>query len=392
MATPAPDVTRAGEGGVAVVGSANADLVVSVARLPRPGETIAGTDFKTCAGGKGANQAAAAACCLLPRTRSGDQLQPTYQRSRLIALFGDDANGAAVQRALVASGVDLSHAHKLRGAPTGTALISVLPSGENTIVIVGGANQSDAGWEAVLGRRPIEEPGPTTPAAELLSTKGRAILALLLQREIPDWVNERAAALAGRGGQGAAVVLDAGGADGPLSDALLKHVRVLSPNETELARLVAHEGGETPPPEELDEGASSGVLSDAMRAWVERSGRCLLRRLISAADDPGGPHAVLVKLGAAGSVLFWSLTPGSELWQPALAPECPIVDTTGAGDCFTAAFAVGCFVDGKDAQAAMLFASAAACLCVQRPGALPSMPRRDEIEDFLRRLRARGAA
>jgi ribokinase len=397
-----------GSGDIAVVGSANADLVVSVARLPRPGETIAAADLKTCAGGKGANQAAAAARCLLPgRGRDGELAQPQQQRrSRLVALFGDDASGAALRRALGESGVDLSLSRTLPDAPTGTALISVLPSGENTIVIAGGANQSDAGWEAVLGR-PAEGDagGPATapPAAALLSAGGggaaAAVCALLLQREIPDWANARAAALAAR--SGAAVVLDAGGADAPLSDALLASVAVLSPNETELARLAADGGAGPPPPRgELDEGASSGVLSDATRAWVERAARLLLARLegaASAADKDTRPRAVLVKLGAAGSALFSgspsSPSPPPSLWQPALAPEGPVVDTTGAGDCFTAAFAVARFAEGRGAREALLFASAAACLCVQRAGAQPSMPRRDEVEALLlRQQRSEGGA
>lgn len=414
-----------GSGDIVVVGSANADVVVSVERLPLPGETLEGSGLETCAGGKGANQAAAAAR-LLEAERDEAQTQP--QRARLIALLGDDASGASLRAALEASNVDASLCRALPspGTPTGTALVLLLPSGENSIVIVGGANQSDEGWEGVLGGsgNGDDDGAATTAAARLLSSSSGgggggagAVSALLLQREVPDWVNARAAELAAGGG--AAVVLDAGGAEGTLPDALLSRVHVLSPNETELARLVAAYGI-APPPVPCDhekEGGSDvggpAQLSAEMRAWVERAARALLARLVAAAAPPPGEagarrpasapshlrrRAVLVKLGAAGSALFTALEDeagsSAALWQPALRPEGAVVDTTGAGDCFTAAFAVARFAEGRTDAEALRFASAAACLCVQRRGAQPSMPRRGEVEALLlrRREEAGGAA
>jgi ribokinase len=393
---------RGGGGDIVVVGSANSDVVLGVDRLPLPGETLAGTGLETCAGGKGANQAAAAARLLA----AGDGAK---QRSRFVALFGDDANGAALRSALAgdeATGVDLSLSRTLTdGTPTGTALILLLPSGENIIVIVGGANQSDPGWEAVLGR-PRGGSGDgggagaaSTAAARLLSggsATASPVSALLLQREVPDWVNTRAAELARQGGTGGAVVLDAGGAEGPLPERLLSAVTVLSPNETELARLVAaddDEGLGPPPASSSPAGADDGLLSAETRAWVERAARLLLARLVAAAPSDGSdarPRAVLIKLGAAGSALFSSSSEEEALWQPALRPEGAVIDTTGAGDCFTAAFSVARFAEGKSAEEALLFASAAACLCVQRRGAQPSMPRREEVDALL--LRSSGAS
>jgi sugar/nucleoside kinase (ribokinase family) len=124
------------------------------------------------------------------------------------------------------------------------------------------------------------------------------------------------------------------------------------------------------------------------RAWG------LLGRMDNVAAKSGDPRprALLVKLGAMGSALFsgcraddGSEVEPSAVWQPAFRPDGRVVDTTGAGDCFTAAFAVARFAEKRSAREALRFATAAACLCVQRAGAQPSMPRREEVEDLLRR-------
>jgi ribokinase len=136
---------------ITVLGSINLDLIATVERLPAPGETVAGGDFGTAPGGKGANQALAA-------RRAGAQV-------RMIGAVGRDAFAAEALSLLEKGGVDLSHIGKMH-APTGTALILVDPRGENVIAVVPGANGS------VL-------PGDL-PAANL--RKGEY---LLLQQEIP---------------------------------------------------------------------------------------------------------------------------------------------------------------------------------------------------------------
>jgi sugar/nucleoside kinase (ribokinase family) len=522
-------------GDVVVVGSANADLVVPVPRQPVAGETLMSTgDMHALPGGKGANQSAAAAK-LLPQQGA---------RARLVALVGQDGNGLMLKNALAASAVDLTLVREVGGGvPTGAALVMVLPSGDNSIVVVGGANQCDAGWEEALGKRisssmvaaaasegqqqPPPPPPPPLPrnatAASLLISGGGSndVAVVLLQREVPEWVNARAADLAalsavppasaaaarvvagggGGGGGGTHVVLDAGGCEGPLPEALLRGVTVLSPNETELARLVggvvgveaeATEEGGDGDGEQGGDGRKKGRTKAtvvASRAWVDASARTLLAQLV-AARPPGDPRAraVLVKLGAAGSALFsWSpprvsllpedgnggggggsgdqaapghaaaaapahasaapaptvshvavahgaaaarhppvtalvaaagpssssaaaaaapapapapapspaaaaaIDPASfeAIWQPAFDPReeegKQVVDTTGAGDCFTAAFAVSRFSEGRCAREALEFATAAACLCVQRRGAMPSLPTREDVEALLAR-------
>ncbi len=111
---------------VLVIGSANADLMVRVGRRPGPGETVPGTDLMESAGGKGANQAAAAA-------RLG-------ARTALLAKVGDDAFGRLVLDAQRAAGTQLRHVLVEKGARTGTAMIVVGPDGDNTIVVSPGAN------------------------------------------------------------------------------------------------------------------------------------------------------------------------------------------------------------------------------------------------------------
>ncbi|MGH1562798.1 PfkB family carbohydrate kinase [Mumia sp. DW29H23] len=113
-------------GRVVVVGSLNVDLVTEVDRHPSPGETVLGGDLVRLRGGKGANQALAAA-------RAGAEVA-------IVGRVGDDADGRAYRDALVAAGVDVTHLTTTPDAPTGTALIVVDAEGENTIVVAPGAN------------------------------------------------------------------------------------------------------------------------------------------------------------------------------------------------------------------------------------------------------------
>jgi ribokinase len=294
-----------------VVGSANADLYVEIERLPRPGETLPGGNAAVRPGGKGANQAAAAARLGLP--------------TRFAGRFGSDAFAAPLRTALAATGADLSPSRDVPG-PTGQAFILLQQGGENSIVLVGGANRA---WEA-------------TPRFDLAGAG-----ALLLQREIPEAVNR--VAVASARAAGVPVVLDCGGDDTPLPADLLPLIDVVSPNESELARL-------TGLPTEDDE----QVLAAAR--WLQAR----------------GVGTVLVKLGSRGCLLVPRT--GDPLRQPAFKVEA--IDTTGAGDCFTGAYTVG-LVEGLPETQRLRLACAAAALCVQGLGAMPSMPTRAATEAFL---------
>lgn len=157
---------------VYVVGSVNTDLVVGVAALPRPGETVPGERFAIVGGGKGANAAVAAA-------RLG-------ARVALIARLGDDDFGRARRADLAAEGIDLGGALDVGGATSGVALIAVEASGENTIIYVPGANAllaPDAVAGLALGAGDVLltqlETPPATVAAALTRARDRGATALL---------------------------------------------------------------------------------------------------------------------------------------------------------------------------------------------------------------------
>ncbi|NCG23580.1 MAG: ribokinase [Actinobacteria bacterium] len=192
---------------MAVVGSANLDLVVDVKQIPLVGETVMGGDLRRYPGGKGANQAVAAA-------RLG-------RRVAMIGRLGDDEGGAILRAALNADAVDTSHLLTTDGVPNGVALISVDSGGDNAIVVSPGAN----------ARR-----SPADVAAAGATLAGAAVT--LLQLEVPLETVEAAAKIA----SGTVILNPAPAPTKPLPDALLRNVDVLVPNQTEFATLTGHDG------------------------------------------------------------------------------------------------------------------------------------------------------
>lgn len=184
---------------ITVLGSYNTDLMVGLERLPRPGETILGGQFQTAAGGKGANQAVAAA-------RAGGQI-------RLIARVGQDSFGDRAIAALRHDGIDVSHVSRDAREPSGVALILVDRDGENSIAVASGANARLAVSHVRQARQAIE-------TAEIL----------LLQLETPLRSIEAAVRIAARGGT--RVILNPAPAR-PLAKKLLQQVSILTPNESE---------------------------------------------------------------------------------------------------------------------------------------------------------------
>jgi len=299
---------------VLVVGSINMDLVIQ-ADLPRPGETRFGDHFRMVPGGKGANQAVAAA-------RLGG-------RTAMVGRVGGDAFADVLTRNLADVGVDVSCVARDPQEATGVALIVVQPGGQNSILLASGAN---------MRLRPED-----LDQAEGLF---EAAAAVLLQFESPLDVVDRALDLARK--HGCRAVLDAGPAvDAPPQ--MLAKAHVLSPNETETEALLHME------------------IRD-MDSAFEAAHRF----------HDMGVETVLLKLGSRGAVL---VSEEEEEWFPAF--EIEPVDTTAAGDAFTAAVAVA-MADGKNLREAVVFANAAGALTCLRPGAQPSLPGRGEVEDFLR--------
>jgi ribokinase len=188
---------------VTVVGSLNMDLVIRAPRIPVPGETIIGGEFHTVPGGKGANQAVAAA-------RLGAQVS-------MVGRIGQDAFGQALLRNLAVDGIDHTHVTEDREAATGVALIVVEDAGENSIVVASGAN---------MRLSPVD--------VEMAEAAIASASALLLQLESPLETVIRAAEVAHM--HRVPTILNPAPAR-PLPGRLLALVDVLIPNESETALL-----------------------------------------------------------------------------------------------------------------------------------------------------------
>ncbi len=260
---------------VRVIGSLNVDLVMHTDRLPRPGETITGATFHIAAGGKGANQAVAAA-------RLG-------ARVAMIGRIGADSFGQVVRDELAAAGVDTSHVSVDSHAPTGTAQIVVDAAGQNAIVVASGANH----------RLPASEVGNASDA-------WRHAALIVLQLEVP--LATVTAAVTVARARGVPVLLNAAPAR-PLPDDFLAVVDWLVVNEIEAEQLLAAKGSGTP----------IRTPADALAA--------------AAALQQPGQH-VVVTLGALGAVV---VGPGRSL--QIAAPVVEAIDTTAAGDALVGALA-----------------------------------------------------
>jgi ribokinase len=212
-------------GRVVVIGSINVDLVVSAERLPRPGETVLGGSFARHFGGKGANQAVAAA-------RAGASVV-------MIGAVGRDADGDASLTALLAEGIDVSRVRRVE-RPTGVAIIAVAPDGENQIVVASGANAD------------------VLPEAGLLDDVEAGPGALLACLEIPMPTVVAAAARAAR--IGLALVVNPAPAQ-PLPRELLATGPILTPNAQELETITGTSNLGSGPAQLMDEGASAVVVT-----------------------------------------------------------------------------------------------------------------------------------
>jgi ribokinase len=289
---------------IAVLGSTNMDLVAYVAKAPQRGETVTGREFRTIPGGKGANQAVAAA-------HAGSDVS-------MIGAVGADAFGSQLRTTLEHSGVDTDHLRTTEG-PSGTAHIVVDDEGGNEIVVIPGANGT------------VDH---LAPGDEALITSADA---LLLQLEIP-----LAAVLAGAEAarrHGVRTILTPSPVQS-LPPELLTSIDLLVPNEHEAAALT----GLTDP-------------RDAATALLDQV------------------PEVVVTLGAAGSL--YASRGAEPLTVP--APRVTAVDSTGAGDTFVGTLAVA-LAEGREMPEALAWASRAAAMSVQRPGATSSMPYRSEID------------
>ncbi|WP_314222583.1 ribokinase [Streptomyces zaehneri] len=289
---------------IVVLGSTNMDLVAYVEKPPQRGETVTGREFRTIPGGKGANQAVAAA-------HAGGTVS-------MIGAVGNDAFGTRLRSTLEHSGVNTDHLRTVE-SPSGTAHIVVDDEGGNAIVVVPGANGT------------VDH---LVPGDEVLISSADV---LLLQLEVP-LAAVVASARAARA-HGVRTILTPAPAQ-PLPPELLAATDLLVPNEHEAATLT----GRTDPRE-----AATALLDSVPE--------------------------VVITLGSSGSL--YATRGAQPLTVP--APRVTAVDSTGAGDTFVGALAVA-LGEGRPVREALAWASAAAALSVQRPGASASMPYRSEIE------------
>ncbi|MDJ1133356.1 ribokinase [Streptomyces iconiensis] len=311
-----------------VVGSANADLVVGVDRRPAAGETVLGSDLAIHPGGKGANQAAAAA-------RLG-------ARTTLLARVGDDAYGRLLAQAQRTAGAETAGLLEGKDAPTGVALITVDSAGDNSIVVAQGAN-ARLTPDDVAGARPLFE------AAAVVS----------LQLEIPL---ETVAAAARTAAETSARVVLNPSPPAPLPEDVLALCDPLVVNEHEARRMLdqhAHDPGRHTPG-----GAQDGAAS-AEPQEPEEWATALLGI---------GPRSVVVTLGAEGA-----LVAGPDGMTRVPSPRVEAVDTTGAGDAFTGALAMR-LGRGDTLEQAVRYAVRVGSYTVTRAGAQESYPSAAELE------------
>ncbi len=308
-------------GRVLVVGSLNADLVVRTARIPGPGETVAGSDLVIVPGGKSSNQAAAVG------KLGGDVA--------MLGCVGDDGNGAMLVTSLRNAGVDVSQVKALEGVSTGSAMIAVDDAGENCIIVSPGAN----------GRLSADD---VNAATDFFATAdSSSVLTLCLEVSL-DAV--KAAARNARE-RGAKVVLNISpymkvGAD------LLDLVDILLVNNHELADLTGQ--------------AEFDPLGD----WTS------VIEATNAALGASGPRTVVVTLGAKGARII-DLDAGTASAQIP-SPKVKPVDTTGCGDAFLAAFSFR-IAAGDDLEQAAAFAVRVGAYAATGAGAQNSYPTAEQL-------------
>ncbi|HZJ56654.1 MAG TPA: ribokinase [Clostridia bacterium] len=298
-----------------VIGSINMDLVMELQTVPGAGETVLGRGYSYIPGGKGANQAVAAA-------RLGGEVA-------FCGRVGNDSNGKILLDSLRADNIDTSFIKMDDKHPTGLAVIPVESNGENRIMVFPGANDH-------ITRGDIDR------------VMEQAYDAIIMQLEIPldvvYYAFDKAKA------KGIPVILDAGPARA-ICLSKLQGIHVLSPNESEATAL-------------------TGIKVEGWESSLEAA------KMLANAS---GASYVVIKMGEKGALLYERDRNAHEVFP---AYRVKAVDSTAAGDSFTAAMTVKMLEYG-DIRRAIPYANAVGALCVSKIGAQPSLPGADEVEQFL---------
>lgn len=296
-----------------MVGSSNTDMVIKAAHLPRPGETILGGTFFMNPGGKGANQAVAIARLGGPVT--------------FICKTGSDIFGHQSQQLFEEEGINTSYVFSDSGNPSGVALITVDEKAENCIVVASGAN-------ANLLPSDLEKAEEAIERADLV----------LMQLEVPMETVCFVADIAWQ--KGKKVILNPAPAH-PLPADLLRHLYLITPNETEAEMITGVK---------ITDESSAGEAARALSGM--------------------GVQHVIITLGSKGALIYSN---GKAEMVPAL--KVAAVDTTAAGDVFNGALTVA-LSEGRSLKEAARFACKASAISVTRVGAQSSAPYRNEVDIF----------
>lgn len=298
---------------ILVVGSSNTDMVIKARHLPRPGETILGGSFFMNPGGKGANQAVTIA-------RLGGQVT-------FICKTGSDIFGHQSQQLFEEEGINTSYIFSDSEHPSGVALITVDKNAENCIVVASGANAN------LL-------PSDLNKADEAIAEADLILMQLEIPMETVEYVAEQGHRL------GKKVILNPAPAH-PLSPSLLKHLYMITPNETEAEMI-------------------SGIKITDETSAIEAA-----KVLVGM-----GVQNVIITLGSKGALAYCDK---DVEMVPALKVEA--VDTTAAGDVFNGALTVA-LSEGRSLPEAVRFACKASAISVTRVGAQSSAPYRNEVDIF----------
>ncbi|OOR99960.1 ribokinase [Haemophilus paracuniculus] len=303
-----------------ILGSINVDHVIRVPYFPQAGETLTGSGYQIAYGGKGANQAVAAA-------RMGAKVA-------FIGAVGDDDIGREMVSAFAKDGIDTTAISTIHNQNTGLAMIQVADSGENSIVISAGAN-GDLSPALVEQHRAVIEQADT-----LLMQLESPLESILAAAKIAKQANTK-------------VVLNPAPARA-LPDELLSQLDMITPNETEAEIL-------------------TGVKITDDQTACKAAG----------VFHQKGIETVLITLGSKG-VYLSQLTQQSQQGQGEIIKGFKVqaIDTTGAGDTFNGAFLTA-LLESKTAPEASRLAHAAAAISVTRKGAQSAIPYRQEVEEFL---------
>lgn len=298
---------------ILVVGSSNTDMVIKARHLPRPGETILGGSFFMNPGGKGANQAVTIA-------RLGGLVT-------FICKTGSDIFGHQSQQLFEEEGINISYIFSDSEHPSGVALITVDENAENCIVVASGANAN------LL-------PSDLNKADEAIAEADLILMQLEIPMETVEYVAEQGHRL------GKKVILNPAPAH-PLSPSLLKHLYMITPNETEAEMI-------------------SGIKITDEASAIEAA-KVLVHM---------GVQNVIITLGSKGALAYCDK---NVEMVPALKVEA--VDTTAAGDVFNGALTVA-LSEGRSLPEAVRFACKASAISVTRVGAQSSVPYRNEVDIF----------